>query len=239
LSAFPPKGRARRAWIDANRAAEGDGAVAAQFVGGDVVRVMGDVGADADGAQGRGEPGEQGDPGADQQDAAAGAGGVAVEEGGEGRTVLGAAEAERAYAVVAVEVQVGVLVGLPGEVSPDEVLTVPLDDRGHGTAGQVLALGAAVDDVPAVGQRRLRLQEQASHLCREDRGWDVGGERGDGVQVGELEQQRASVDDEVHEIPVDLVVTVGEDSPGPHRRCQAEGRVRGTHTVSVPTLGAI
>jgi hypothetical protein len=49
--------------------------------------------------------------------------------------------------VVAVALQIGVLVGLPGEVPPDEVLAVALDDGGDGSAGEVLALGAAVDDV--------------------------------------------------------------------------------------------
>jgi hypothetical protein len=110
---------------------------------------MGDVGADADGAQGRGELGEDGDAGADQQDAAPRVGRGAVQQGGQRRPVLGAAEAERADAVVAVELQVGVVVGLPGEVPPDDVLAVALDDGGDGAAGQVLALGAAVDDVPA------------------------------------------------------------------------------------------
>jgi hypothetical protein len=223
----------------AGRVAEGDGAVTAEFVGGYAVGVLGDVGADADGAQCRGQLGEDGDAGADQQDAAPGIGRGAVQQGAERRPVLGAAEAERADAVVAVALQIGVFVGLPGEVPPDEVLAVALDDGGDGSAGEVLALGAAVDDVAAAGQRGRALQEQAADLRGEDRRWDVGGERGDRVEVGELEQQRASVDDEVHEVPVDLVTTVVEDSPGPHGGCQAEGRVLGTHAVSIPTLRVI
>ncbi len=54
-----------------DRAAEGDGTVRAQFVGGDVGGVLGDLGADADDAQGGGEFGQDGGPGADQQDPAA------------------------------------------------------------------------------------------------------------------------------------------------------------------------
>ncbi|CAM5628369.1 hypothetical protein SALBM311S_09090 [Streptomyces alboniger] len=162
-----------------------------------------------------------------------------VQQGGQRGAVLGAAETEGADAVVAVELQVGALVRLPGEVPPDEVVTVVFDHRGDGTARQVLALGAAVDDVAAVGQRRPGLQEQAADLGGEDRGWDVGGERGDGVEVGELEEQRAAVDDEVHEVPVHLVATVGEDSTGTHRRCQAESRVCGRHAVSIPRPGPV
>jgi hypothetical protein len=90
-----------------------------------------------------------------------------------------------------------------------------------------------------LSQRLLHVAQQAADLGGEDRGRDVGGERGDGVEVGELEQQRASVDDEVHEVPVHLVVTVGEDSTGTHRRCQAEGRVLGRHAVSIPRAGPI
>ena len=202
---------------------------------------MGDVGADADGAQGGGEFGEDGDAGADEQDAAAGPGDSLPrpEEGAQGRAVLVAAEAERPDAVVAVELQVGGLLRLPGEVPPDEVVAVPLDDGGDGAAGEVLALGAAVDDVTAARKRGVRLAQEAADLGGEDRGWDVGGERGDGVEVGELEEQRAAVDDEVHEVPVNLEVTVGEDSTGTHRRCQAEGRVCGRHAVSIPGSGAV
>lgn len=109
------------------------------------------------------ERGLYGDTGADQEDPGFGDRGFgAVDEGVEGRAVLGSGEAEQSCAVVAVALQVGVLVGLPGDVAPDEVGAVLLDDGGDGATGQVLALGAAVDDVapPFRGgsdsRRRLR-----------------------------------------------------------------------------------
>ncbi|GAA3292594.1 hypothetical protein GCM10020295_12300 [Streptomyces cinereospinus] len=52
----------------------------------------------------------------------------------------------------------------------------------------------------SAGQRRLG-RRQAAHLGGEDGGRHVGGERRDGVRVAEPEQQRAPVDDEVHEVP--------------------------------------
>ncbi|GHA75946.1 hypothetical protein GCM10010391_71700 [Streptomyces anthocyanicus] len=163
----------------------------------------------------------------------------AVEQAGEGRAVLGAGEAVRADAGVGVQLQVGVFGGLPGEVPPDEVVAVPQDHGGHRAAGQVGALGAAVDDVPAAGQGRVGLQEQAADLRGEDGGRYVGGERGDGVQIGEPEQEGASVDDEVHEVAVDLEVAVGVDSAGARRRGQTEGRVLGSHAVSIPSAGPL
>lgn len=162
-----------------DRAAEGDGTVAAQFVGGDVDHPVGDVGADADGAQRGGQFGEDGDAGADQQDASAGSRGRAAlvrEEGVQGGPVLVAPEAEGPDAVVAVELEVRGLLRLPGELPPDEVVALPLDDGGDGTAGQVLALGAAVDDVTAARKRGVRLAQEAADLGGEDRGWDVGGQ---------------------------------------------------------------
>lgn len=69
----------------------------------------------------------------------------------------------------------------------------------------------------------------------EDGGRHVGRERGDGVEVGELEQQRAAVHDEVQEIAVHLVVTVGQDPTGTCRRREAEGHVFGRHALSIPS----
>jgi hypothetical protein len=157
-----------------DRAAEGDGTVRAQFVGGDVGGVLGGLGTDADDAQGGGEFGQDGCPGADEQDPAALARG-AGEQRAQGGAVLLAVEEERADAVIAVPLQIRVLVGLPGEVAPYVVVAVPFDRGGHGAAPEVLALGAAVDDVPAALQRGVGFQEETAYLCGEDRGRYVGG----------------------------------------------------------------
>ncbi|CAM5723386.1 hypothetical protein SGLAM104S_06181 [Streptomyces glaucescens] len=45
---------------------------------------------------------------------------------------------------------------------------------------------------------------------------------GDGVQVGQPEEQGATVDDDVDEVPVRLVRTAREDASDAHRRCQAK-----------------
>ncbi|GGW23732.1 hypothetical protein GCM10010381_03050 [Streptomyces xantholiticus] len=71
-------------------------------------------------------------------------------------------------------------------------------------------------------------------MIAEDRGRDVGGQGRDGVEVTEPEQQWPAVDDEVGEGAVHLVGTVGENSPGSHRRRQPEGRVLGRHVVILP-----
>lgn len=72
-------------------------------------------------------------------------------------------------------------------------------------------------------------------MIGEDGGRDVGGQRRDRVEVTEPGEQRPAVDDEVGEVPVHLVGAVGEDSPGPHRRRQPEGRVLGRHAVGLPS----
>lgn len=74
----------------------------------------------------------------------------------------------------------------------------------------------------SAGQWCLGLQEQGAHLRGEDGGRHVGGEGGDGDQVGQPEEQGATVDDDVDEVPVRLVRTAREDASDAHRRCQAQ-----------------